>query len=93
MKPFKFQEGGISPNSLVFGTDENPIELQGVDVTAKKLNWLEKRWNDIKWAFRNANWKNRFLDFGLRVVDNISQPVVIRSTWQPFDLNSYTLPK
>lgn len=43
--------------------------------------------------FRNANWKNRFLDFGLRVVDNISQPVVIRSTWQPFDLNSYTLPK
>lgn len=48
---------------------------------------------EILAPFRNANWKNRFLDFGLRVVDNISQPVVIRSTWQPFDLNSYTLPK
>lgn len=63
MKPFKFQEGGTSPNSLIFGTDENPIELQGVDITAKKLNWLEKRWNDIKWAFRDvANDINRQAD-------------------------------
>ena len=53
-KPFKFQGGGTSPNPLIFGTPENPIELQEVDVTAKKLNWLEKRWNDIKWAFRNV---------------------------------------
>lgn len=44
-KPFKFQEGGTSPNPLIFGTDDNPIELEGIDVTAKKLNWLEKRWN------------------------------------------------
>ena len=63
MKPFKFQEGGTSPQTSAFGTPENPIELQGVEVTAKKLNWLEKRWNDIKWAFRNvANDINRQAD-------------------------------
>ena len=53
-KPFKFQEGGTSPQTSPFGTPENPIELEGIEVTAKKLNWLEKRWNDIKWAFRNV---------------------------------------
>lgn len=37
------------------GTWDEPIELEGIDVTAKKLNWLEKRWNDIKWAFRNVS--------------------------------------
>ena len=57
----KYAGGGPKEGNLdtgkeqSIGTWDEPIELEGIDVTAKKLNWLEKRWNDIKWAFRNVS--------------------------------------
>lgn len=58
----RYAEGGNldTGKEQSIGTWDEPIELEGIDVTAKKLNWLEKRWNDIKRAFRNVSKVGNF---------------------------------